>query len=118
MPRIALVVLAGTDGPSNMGRAVNALETAAEAIEAGDDLRLVFDGAGTQWIGAFADPEHRYHDLYAEVKAHITGACQYCAIAYGVKAAVVAEGIPLLTEHRGHPSLRGLVADGFAVLTF
>jgi len=118
MPRIAIVVLAGTDGPSNLGRAVNALETATEAVEAGDDLRLVFDGAGTQWIGAFADPEHRYHDLYAEVKPHITGACQYCANAYGVKPAVVDEGIPLLKEHRGHPSLRGLVADGFGVLTF
>lgn len=118
MPRIAIVVLAGTDGPSDMGRAVNALETAAEAIGTGDDLRLIFDGAGTQWIAALADPEHRYHDLYAEVKPHVTGACQYCANAYGVKPAVVAEGIPLLKEHRGHPSLRGLVVDGFEVLTF
>jgi hypothetical protein len=52
------------------------------------------------------------------VKPHITGACQYCANASGVKPTVVDEGITLLNEHRGHPSLRGLVADGFEVLTF
>jgi len=116
--RIAIVVLAGTDGPTNMGRAVNALQTAAEAVAAGDELRLIFDGAGTQWIGTFAGSGHAYHDLYVEVKPHITGACQYCANAYGVKQSVLNEGIPLLNEHRGHPSLRGLVVDGFAVLTF
>jgi hypothetical protein len=54
MPRIAVVLLAGTDGPSNMGRAVNALDTAAEAVDSADELRLIFDGAGTQWIGALA----------------------------------------------------------------
>lgn len=118
MIRIAVVVLAGTDGPSNMGRVVNALQTVAEAVEAGDEVRLIFDGAGTQWIGALADKEHRYHDLYSEIKPHTTGACQYCANAFGVKSAVVNEGITLLKEHRGHPSLRGLVAEGFQVLTF
>ena len=118
MPRIAVVLLAGTGTPTDMGRMANALETAAEAAEAGDELRLILDGAGTTWIPALADAEHKYHDLYQEIKPHITGACEYCANAYGVKQAVLREEVPLLDEHRGHPSLRTLVAEGFAVLTF
>jgi hypothetical protein len=118
MPRIAIVLLAGTGTPTDLGRMVNALETAVEAIAADDELRIVFDGAGTTWIPALADPDHVYNGLYKKVKPHITGACQYCAGAYGVKQAVLQEEIPLLGEHRGHPSLRTLVADGFAVLTF
>ncbi len=33
---------------------------------------------------------------------------------YAVKRA----GMPLLDEHDGHASLRGLIADGFQVITF
>jgi hypothetical protein len=118
MSRIAVVLLAGSTTPADMGRMANALETAAEAAEAGDELRLIFDGAGTTWIPALADASHKYHDLYLEVKPHITGACEYCASAYGVKQAILREELPLLDEHRGHPSLRTLVADGFSVMTF
>jgi len=118
MPRIAVVLLAGTATPADMGRMLNALETSAEAISAGSELRIIFDGAGTTWIPALADPDHKYHELYTEIKPHITGACDYCAGAFGVKQAVLKEEIPMLSDHRGHPSIATLVADGYSVLTF
>ena len=94
------------------------LLAARKTGEAGDAVRLIFDGAGTRWIGALANPQHRSHRLYQEIKGRITGACRYCAGAFGATAAVEAEGIPLLDEYHQHPSLRRLVADGFAVLVF
>ncbi len=118
MARIAYVLLADTETPGDMGRAVNALEGALESIEEGDEVRIIFDGAGTKWVGALADEDHDYHDLYARVEDHVAGACQYCAGAYGVKNAVKRARVPLIDEHDGHPSLRGLVADGFHVITF
>lgn len=118
MAKIAIVVLADTESHGDLGRAVNALMTAQEAGEAGDEVRLIFDGAGTKWIGELANPEHRSHRLYQGVKGLITGACSHCASAFGATAAVQAEGLSLLDEYQQHPSLRRLVANGFQVLIF
>jgi hypothetical protein len=118
MAKIAIVLLADTESHGDLGRAVNALITAKEAGESGDELRLILDGAGTKWVGEFANPDHRSHRLYQDVKGLITGACGYCASAFGAKEAVEAEGVPLLDEYQQHPSLRRLVVDGFEVLIF
>jgi len=44
--------------------------------------------------------------------------CAYCSRAYGVKDEVEAAGIALMDEYKGHPSVRQLIVDGFAVVTF
>ena len=118
MTRIAVVILADTETHGDLGRAVNALLTVREANEAGDEVRLVFDGAGTKWIGELANPEHRSHTHYAAVKERITGVCEFCAKAFGATEAVEAAGVPLLDEYHQHPSLRTLVNEGFQVLLF
>jgi hypothetical protein len=97
---------------------VNALLAAREADECGDDVRVIFDGAGTGWVGVLADPMHRSHAHFANVHHRISGACMYCAKAFGRTAAIEAAGIPLIDEYRQHPSLRSLVNDGFVVVTF
>jgi predicted peroxiredoxin len=85
MPKAALVIFAGTEGREGVGRVANALVTAKEFKETGDDVTIVFDGAGTTWIGTLNDPSHRYHDAFDEVRDRIAGACSYCADRYGVK---------------------------------
>jgi hypothetical protein len=48
MTKAAVIILAETEGHANLGRVVNGLETAREFAEAdGDEVELVFDGAGT-----------------------------------------------------------------------
>src|SRR5919198_4557075 len=68
MPKAALVVFAGTEGREGIGRVVNALVTAKEFKETGDEVTIVFDGAGTTWIGTLVDPSHRYHDAFEEAR--------------------------------------------------
>lgn len=116
--KLAIVVFADTETHGDLGRVVNALLTVKEAKEAGDEIRLIFDGAGTKWIGELADPAHRSHKLYTAVEDQITGVCQHCARAFGTTDAVKAAGVPLLDEYQQHPSLRTLVQDGFHVITF
>lgn len=94
MAKIGIVVLADTETHGDLGRVVNGLLTAREAGENGDEVRLIFDGAGTRWIGELANPEHRSHRLYEAVKDQITGACRYCAGAFGATAAVEAADVP------------------------
>lgn len=118
MAKIGIVVLADTETHEALGRVVNALETAKEASEHNDEVRIIFDGAGTRWIPELAKKSHKAHPLYAAVKDKITGACDFCSTAFGVKEAVLKTGIALLNEYDRHPSLRRLVADGFQVITF
>jgi hypothetical protein len=118
MVKLGVVVFADTETHADLARVVNALLLVREAEEAGDEVRLIFDGAGVKWIGELANTGHQSHKLYQSVKDRITGACTFCAAAFGVTEAVEAAGVPLLDEYHRHPSLRRLVASGFEVLVF
>ncbi len=49
MAKALVVILVGSEGHENVGRLVNGLETAKEFAEHdGDEVELVFDGAGTE----------------------------------------------------------------------
>ncbi|MFT4881855.1 MAG: hypothetical protein ACI9CA_001927 [Natronomonas sp.] len=118
MTKAAVIILAGTETHPDIGRLVNGLEAAREFAEAeGDDLELIFDGAGTQWIPELEDPDSDYHDLYQTVRGS-AGVCEFCADAFGVEDAVGDSGVVRLDDHDGHPSVRSLVEDGYEVITF
>jgi len=117
MPRAAIVVLEGTESASGLSRVVNAMEATREFIDAGDDVVLIFDGAGTQWIRELEDESHKYSHLYDQVREEVS-VCDYCANAFDVNDAVDEAGIERLDEYEGHPSIRSLVADGYEVITF
>ena len=70
-----------------------------------------------------ANPEHPVHGLFEAVKNTVAGVSCGCADVFGASEAVEASGYDYLTENevpgtRGLPSIHGLVADGFTVLTF
>src|ERR671937_2255483 len=108
MPKAALVIFAGTEGREGVGRVANALVTAKELKETGDDVTIVFDGAGTTWIGTLNDPSHRYHGAFEEVRDRIAGACSYCAGRYGVTEQVEQAGGAFLVRDEQEPHNRGV----------
>lgn len=118
MDKVAIVVLADTETHEGLGRVVNALEAVKECKEAGDDVQLIFDGAGTKWIPELSKPDHKIHGLFEAVKDRIAGACEFCASAFGVKDKVAACGVKLAGEHEGHPSFKKLIVQGYQVITF
>lgn len=118
MAKAAIVVLADTESKEGLGRVANALTAAKEFKEEDHEVTLVFDGAGTKWIGELSDPDHKYNGQFENVKDDVQGACAYCARAFGVKDEVQQSGIELLGEFEGHPSLAKLVTQGYQVITF
>lgn len=118
MSKTAFIILAAGDELESLGRVVNAFMAALEHQGDDSEIRIIFDGAGTQAAAAFADSDHKYHDLYQKVSASITGACSYCADAYEVTDDIKQAGIKLIDEFRGHPSFKKLLDEGFTVLTF
>ncbi|QFU84733.1 DsrE family protein [Natronorubrum aibiense] len=118
MTNAAVVILAGTESHADVGRMVNGLETAKEFAQAdGDDVELIFDGAGTQWIPELEDESSDYHELYQAVRDD-AAACDFCAGAFGVEDAIDDAGVVTLDDHDGHPSVQSLVDDDYEVITF
>jgi hypothetical protein len=118
MAKAAIVVLAGTEGHENVGRLVNGLEATKEFAETdGDEVELIFDGAGTQWIPELEDETSDYHELYQAVRDDAS-ACDFCAGAFGVAEAVDDAGVVTVDDHDGHPSIRSLVGDDYEIVTF
>ncbi|MBI1317767.1 MAG: DUF417 family protein [Candidatus Hydrogenedens sp.] len=118
MPKTAIVILCDTEGGEALGRVVNALTAARESKAAGDDLKVVFTGAGTKWVPVLEDPAHKLHSAYAEVKDKVAGACGYCAGAFNVADAVKAAGVCMLEEYGTNMSYRDLLKGGYQVLNF
>ena len=55
---------------------------------------------------------------FTKVEDEVSGAYKACAVSFGVREEVEASGVPLLTEYRGHQSLRRLINEGYEVITF
>lgn len=118
MLKAVIMVLAGAEAHGDMARVVNALEAAKEFKEAGDDVKIIFDGAGTEWITKLSDPGNMLYPLFEAVKDKVVGACSYCAAAFGVADSADSCGVNLLDEYEGHPSIRELVKQGYEIITF
>ncbi|MBN2175231.1 MAG: hypothetical protein JW731_13940 [Bacteroidales bacterium] len=96
-----------------MGKVSNGLMLALESNKNDDDLKIIFEGAGSKWIGEREKEDHKMHGLYQMVKEQVTGACSFCTSAFGVKNQMVWTDIPLLSENKEHPSLRNLIVEGY-----
>ena len=117
MSKAAIIVLAGTESHADLGRLTNALEAAKEFDEAGDELQVIFDGAGTQWIAELESGDHPTGPLYRSLTDHVQ-VCEYCSGAFDVEDAVAESDVDAVGEFEGHPSVRSLVADGYEVITY
>ena len=118
MSKAAIIVLSDMERQEGLGRVLNALEAVKEMKGAGDEVELIFDGAGTTSAVAIASPDHDLHRLYTLVQEQITGVCRYCARAYDVYEEAEQAGFTLLAEYDQHPSVRRLVEEGNEVITF
>lgn len=116
--KVAFVILAAGDQPESLGRVVNALMGAYEYLENGGEVKIIFDGAGTQAAAALVKSDHKYHELFTKIRSRITAVCSYCAGAYEVKDQVAAAKLPLVDEFKGHPSFKRLIDSGHQVLVF
>ena len=117
MARAAIIILTGTESHADHGRLANGLEAAAEFAASDDELVVVFDGAGTQWVPKLEEPDSDYHDLYQQIQADAV-VCDFCASAFEVADAVADSGLERVIDFDGHPSVRDLVADGYEVITY
>jgi hypothetical protein len=123
--KLAVAVLSDPNHGSeeSLGRCFNGLALAHDARAKGDEVAIVFAGAGTRWPGELTKLSHPLRALFDEVRDLVRGASCGCAEVFGATKSVEACGVPLLRENAlpstpGLASLRNFLADGFTVQTF
>jgi hypothetical protein len=120
----AVVVLADPAGGDDAaGRVFNALAATSDLRHSGEDVTMIFQGAGTRWAALLADPEHPFHELFVTVRPAVAGVSEACSTFFGARDAAVDAGFALVTgnpvEGAGElPSMARFVADGDRILTF
>ncbi len=123
--KAAIVVLSDPKSGSeeSLGRLFNALASAYDFKQRGDEVTVLFQGTGTRWIGEVSKAEHPAHDLFEAVKDTVAGVSCGCADVFGATEEAEESGFELIKDNpvpgtSGLPSLRKLTAEGYTVLTF
>ncbi len=120
MQKIAIILHAEPGSQDAMGRAAHALLYTRELKEAGHEVKLIFDGGATKWVGELIKQDHPLASIFNAVKASgaISGVCEYCVGAFGGNTKDIEEcGLPLAGDYMGHPSIASIIGDGFQVIT-
>lgn len=103
-------------GEQDAGKALHGLLYGQELHEAGYEVEIVFDGAGTTWVKEFEKPEHMFNPVYKQVMklGIIKGGCQACSGFFEV-AEEVSSGVGLIGSEKsgGHLDFAGYIKKGF-----
>ncbi len=122
--KAAIIVLSDPNsGEEALGRVFNALATAYDFQQQGDQVSVLFQGAGSRWIAKLTESNHPAHELFNAVKDSVAGVSCGCAEVFGATEEVEKSGFDLIKDNAvpgtaGLPSLRTLAAEGNTVLTF
>ena len=116
--KLLILIFSDTETHADTAKVVNALGIAREFIQAGEEVQIIFDGAGTRWIPRLTDSKNPFHAAFEAVCAAVAGSCAFCSKTFGVEEEVRSAGIPLLSEFSGHPSIHPRVAQGYSLLVF
>ena len=97
---------------------LHALLNAVDLCERGLGGNLVIEGEATRLLGDLVSPSHFLHSFYEDAKAKgvIDGVCKACSTKMGTIDIAQKEGLSLLQDMKGHPSVGSYIEKGFEVL--
>jgi hypothetical protein len=115
MEKVALFVFNG-DPMCFIHVLLNALDMADRAKTA----RIVVEGAATGLIADIAAEGHPLNGLWRKCldRQLVAGVCKACSNKTGTLEAARQQGLALLDEMTGHPSMARFQQEGFTVITF
>ena len=125
MSKTAIVIFSDPKAGSEeaLGRLFNALFLTYDLKDRGEEVALLFQGAGTRWASEVSKTEHPAHAMFSAVKDKIVGVCGGCADVFGAAEDVAATGLPVGRELQipgvgGIISLGNYLAHGYQLVTF
>ena len=108
---------AGSD--EALGRVSNAMATAYDYKNAGREVSIYFQGAGTRWPEELVKSDHPAHALFKAVEDRVVGVSCGCADVFGAKPS----GFDLIKNNKvpgttGLTSLLSMQEEGYNILSF
>jgi hypothetical protein len=99
---------------------VHVMLNALDMKEKGFDIKVVFEGESTKLIPELANESGPMFGLYSDMKQKglIDAVCKACSAKMNVLGAVEKEGLPLVDEMKGHPSMAKYSEAGYEIITF
>jgi hypothetical protein len=99
---------------------IHVLLNGLDMKEKGMHGRIVVEGAATALLPKLADPGNPLHKLWEKAKAQeiVDGVCRGCANKMGTLDEAVKQGLTLLDDMSGHPSMSSYIEAGFEVISF
>jgi len=122
--KAAIIVLSDPNsGEDALGRVFNALAAAYDFQQQGDEVSVLFQGAGTRWIAELNKSDHPVHGLFDAVKDRVAGISRGCAEVFGATEEVEKSAFEFVKDNAvpgtaGLPSLRKLASEGYTILSF
>lgn len=123
--KTAVVIMSDPKAGSEdaLGRLFNGLAAAYDFKHQGDEVTILFQGAGTRWSGELTKADHPAHALYQAVADKVAGVSCGCAEVFGARETAETNGFDLITDNAvpgtsGLPSLRTLANDGYNIMVF
>ena len=125
MSKTAIVLFSDpkAGGEDALGRLFNAMFLTLELKDKGQEVALIFQGAGARWPAEVTQPTHPAHALYHAVADKIAGVCGGCADVFGATEGVKATGLTLVRDRQipgtaGILDLSRYLDQGFRLVTF
>ena len=99
---------------------IHVLLNALDMHEKGHDVKIVIEGSATKLIPELAEEGNPMLRMYEKAKGLdlIDGVCKACSNKMGTLEAAQAQGLRLLDEMSGHPSMGRYMEEGYEVIAF
>jgi hypothetical protein len=99
---------------------IHVLLNGLDMNEKGMEGRIIVEGAATALLPKLAQPANPLHNLWEQAKSQgiVDGVCKGCAHKMGTADEARKQGLTLLDDMSGHPSMHSCIEAGFEVITF
>ena len=99
---------------------IHVLLNALDFSENDFKIKVVIEGSATKLIPELDKDNHSLHNLYQKVKSKVllTGVCKACAQKMGTLQAAESQGLRILEDMSGHPSMANFIEQGYKIITF
>jgi hypothetical protein len=122
MSKFAIILQAGPGTHESHARMFHSMVYSKELQEGGHDVRLIFDGAATAWLGKWGDPQDADDRGMGGFFSQLNDAglayavCDFCANVFKVRDQLKSASEPLASEYLGHPSIAALAGEGYQLI--
>jgi hypothetical protein len=99
---------------------IHVLLNALDLTSKGNEVRIVLEGSATKLVPELARQGSPLFHMYRQARGQnlFDGACKACSSKLNVAEEVQQEGLSLLDDMSGHPSMSHYMARGYEIITF